>query len=71
MPHWRQGDALFAGNPVDWMKLLLTYLVPYCVDLWRRVVPPGSRAAVEPLTRPRADRQIAEAPTALRAAAGS
>ena len=26
-----QGDALFAGGSLDWTKLLLTYLVPYCV----------------------------------------
>jgi hypothetical protein len=26
-----QGDALFTGMPIDLTKLLLTYLVPYCV----------------------------------------
>ena len=26
-----QGDALFAGRPLDWIKLLLTYIVPYFV----------------------------------------
>jgi hypothetical protein len=27
-----QGDALFAGRPLDWLKLALTYVVPYCVS---------------------------------------
>lgn len=26
-----QGDALFVGVPIDFLKLGLTYLVPYCV----------------------------------------
>jgi hypothetical protein len=32
-----QGDALFGGNPLDWTKLLLTYLVPYCVTTYGAV----------------------------------
>jgi hypothetical protein len=32
-----QGDALFAGQPLDWTKLLLTYLVPYCVATYGAV----------------------------------
>ena len=46
-----QGDALFTGKPLDWTKLLLTYVVPYCVTTYgavsfrlalaRRSVPPG------------------------------
>lgn len=27
-----QGDALFAGRPLDWWKIALTFLVPYCVS---------------------------------------
>lgn len=26
-----QGDALFAGQGLDWLKVILTFLVPYCV----------------------------------------
>ena len=26
-----QGDALFSGRRLDWLKLALTYIVPYCV----------------------------------------
>jgi hypothetical protein len=32
-----QGDAMFAGMPVDLAKLLLTYLVPYCVSTYGAV----------------------------------
>ena len=32
-----QGDALFAGKPLDWVKLLLTYVVPYCVTTYGAV----------------------------------
>jgi len=32
-----QGDALFAGKPVDWTKLVLTFLVPYCVTTYGAV----------------------------------
>ena len=27
-----QGDALVTGRPLDWLKLGLTFLVPYCVS---------------------------------------
>ena len=27
-----QGDALIAGRPLDWLKIALTYVVPYCVN---------------------------------------
>ena len=27
-----QGDALVTGRPLDWLKLCLTFLVPYCVS---------------------------------------
>jgi hypothetical protein len=45
-----QGDALFAGRPLDWTKLALTYLVPYFVTTYgavsfrlaaERSAPPG------------------------------
>ena len=32
-----QGDALFAGRRLDWVKLLLTYIVPYCVATYGAV----------------------------------
>jgi hypothetical protein len=32
-----QGDALVTGMPLDVMKLLLTYLVPYCVSTYGAV----------------------------------
>jgi len=32
-----QGDALLAGLPLDIAKLLLTYLVPYCVSTYGAV----------------------------------
>jgi hypothetical protein len=32
-----QGDVLFAGEPLDWTKLILTYLVPYCVATYGAV----------------------------------
>ena len=32
-----QGDALFADQRLDWTKLLLTYLVPYCVTTYGAV----------------------------------
>jgi hypothetical protein len=32
-----QGDALVAGMPLDVVKLLLTYLVPYCVSTYGAV----------------------------------
>ena len=32
-----QGDALFAGKRLDWLKLALTYVVPYCVTTYGAV----------------------------------
>ena len=32
-----QGDALFAGRGLDWTKLVLTYIVPYCVATYGAV----------------------------------
>jgi len=32
-----QGDALFGGKALDWLKLLLTYIVPYCVATYGAV----------------------------------
>jgi hypothetical protein len=32
-----QGDALFAGRALDWTKLVLTYIVPYCVATYGAV----------------------------------
>jgi hypothetical protein len=32
-----QGDALFAGRRLDWLKMALTYIVPYCVATYGAV----------------------------------
>ena len=32
-----QGDALFSGHRLDWLKLALTYIVPYCVATYGAV----------------------------------
>lgn len=32
-----QGDALLAGTPLDWMKIVLTFAVPYCVATYGAV----------------------------------
>ncbi len=32
-----QGDALFGAKPIDWVKLVLTYIVPYCVTTYGAV----------------------------------
>ena len=32
-----QGDALFSGRSISWLKLLLTYIVPYCVTTYGAV----------------------------------
>jgi hypothetical protein len=32
-----QGDALIAGGPLDWVKALLTFAVPYCVSTYGAV----------------------------------
>jgi hypothetical protein len=32
-----QGDALFAGKALDWLKVVLTYIVPYCVATYGAV----------------------------------
>jgi len=32
-----QGDALFGPGPINWVKVLLTYLVPYTVSTYGAV----------------------------------
>jgi hypothetical protein len=32
-----QGDAMFGEAPLDWTKLVLTFLVPYCVATYGAV----------------------------------
>lgn len=32
-----QGDALFGGAPLNWFKIILTYLVPYAVSSYGAV----------------------------------
>lgn len=32
-----QGDTILIGNQPDWMKVMLTFAVPYCVSTWTSV----------------------------------
>jgi hypothetical protein len=32
-----QGDALFGAAPINWIKIVLTYLVPYAVSTYGAV----------------------------------
>lgn len=32
-----QGDAFFSGGPINWIKVVLTYLVPYVVSTYGAV----------------------------------
>ena len=48
-----QGDALFAGRALDWLKIVLTYIVPYCVTTYGAV---SFRLAAERGARSRAER---------------
>lgn len=32
-----QGDAIFSGGPINWIKVVLTYLVPYAVSTYGAV----------------------------------
>lgn len=32
-----QGDAIFSGVQPDWLKVALTFVVPYCVSTWTSV----------------------------------
>lgn len=32
-----QGDALFGGRHINWLKVVLTYIVPYCVATYGAV----------------------------------
>jgi hypothetical protein len=32
-----QGDALLGGAPMNWVKVLLTFAVPYCVSTYGAV----------------------------------
>ena len=36
------GDVILAGNPPDFLKIILTYCVPYCVTTWGAIL--GKRA---------------------------
>jgi hypothetical protein len=37
-----QGDALFGPASINWLKLILTYLMPYAVSSGRRLLGPQS-----------------------------
>ena len=46
-----QGDALLGGGKIDWLKLALTYLVPYFVTTYGAVsfrIEAAERAASRP-----------------------
>ena len=32
-----QGDRMFSGTQLDWLKMALTFAVPYCVSTWTSV----------------------------------
>jgi hypothetical protein len=32
-----QGDAVISGNPINWIKIILTFVVPYCVATYGAV----------------------------------
>jgi len=32
-----QGDTIFSGTQPDWLKVVLTFVVPYCVSTWTSV----------------------------------
>jgi hypothetical protein len=32
-----QGDVIFTAKPLDWIKIILTYLVPYAVSTYGAV----------------------------------
>jgi len=32
-----QGDAIFTGGRINWLKVALTYVVPYCVSTYGAV----------------------------------
>ena len=36
------GDVILAGNSPDFLKIILTYCVPYCVTTWGAIL--GKRA---------------------------
>ena len=36
------GDVILAGNPPDFLKIILAYCVPYCVTTWGAIL--GKRA---------------------------
>ena len=45
-----QGDAFFAGVPVNWLKIILTYFVPYAVSTYGAVSYQLSRLNQTPVT---------------------
>lgn len=40
-----QGDGLLGRAPIDWTRLILTYMVPYCVSTYGAVSALLSRSA--------------------------
>ena len=49
-----QGDALFGAAPVNWTKIVLTYVVPYAVATYGAVSYQLSRPQSAPLASPSA-----------------
>lgn len=48
-----QGGALFGDDRIDWLKLALTYLVPYCVATYGAVSAQMAGAATAQVDRQR------------------
>ena len=46
-----QGDAIFGAPPINWVKLVLTYFVPYAVSTYGAVSYQLSRAQRDEQTR--------------------
>jgi len=45
-----QGDAIFGAGSVDWLKIMLTYIVPYAVCTYGAVSAQKGRVEVKPST---------------------
>jgi len=39
------GDLILSGNPPPFMKVLLTYCVPFCVTMWGAYIGKKSKIA--------------------------
>jgi hypothetical protein len=59
-----QGDALFGGAPIGWLKLCLTYAIPYCVATYGAVTAKMAAESAAPPTGhvDRAGRTVVSSP---------